>query len=217
MAKDSERSLAALLAWTTPPGEGPFRVKGLAYRGHLAYVDKFVPGGNAAILAALPEHPALVPFFAQPFLAASRYDVVPLAMAGLGASRVTGLSFHQFVRTRSEWQARDDVSGVYRTMLNLASAEQVALRLPKLMAQYFDFGPVETERMDRGHVRATLRRVPLPLHAWLAAVVEGYLFEVFRVMGTRELRIARSPAVGHMLDAGIERVDLVTELRWRAD
>lgn len=217
MASDSERSLAALLAWDTPAGEAPFRVKGLAYRGHVAYADKFVPGGNAAILAALKERPELRAFFSQPFLAASRYDVVPLALTGIGAARVTGLSFHQFVRTRSEWQARDDLNGVYRAMLSVAAPEQVALRLPKMMAQYFDFAPVETERIAAGHVRTHARAVPLPLHAWLAAVAEGYLFEVFRVMGARDVRVARQPVVGGTIDGDVERFDVVTDVRWRAD
>ena len=31
------------LPWT--PGEGPFRIKGVAYRGHMSYVSEQVPGG----------------------------------------------------------------------------------------------------------------------------------------------------------------------------
>jgi hypothetical protein len=198
------------------PGESPFHVKGLAYRGHLAYAEKFVPGGNAAILTALDADAKLEAFFGQSFLASSRYDVMPLALAGLGASRVTGLTFHEFVRLRSNWQAREDVNGVYRMMLNLASPEMVASRFPALMQQYLDFGHAETEVVAKGHVRTTTRGIPLPLVAWASAVSQGYLEEVFRIIGARGTDITFAGASPAKEPAhGVMALDLTTDVRWR--
>jgi hypothetical protein len=211
----TERSLAALLHTPFAPGESPFRVKGLAYRGHLAYAERFVPGGNAAILGALEADERLERFFAQGFLASSRYDVLPLALAGIGAGRVTGLSFHQFVRTRSSWQAKDDVHGVYRMMLNLASPELVATRFPALMQQYFDFGRTETEVIAKGHVRSITRQVPLPLVAWTSAVAQGYLEEVFRIIGARGTQISQSDASPAEATHGVPALDVTSDIQWR--
>src|SRR5690606_12713961 len=47
-----------------PPGESPFHVKGIAYRGHLEYVEAHVPGGVDAMKAAFPD-PAVAAFFDQ--------------------------------------------------------------------------------------------------------------------------------------------------------
>src|SRR5690606_38162592 len=65
---------AELAALPFAPGEAPFRVKGTAHRGHLEYVAQHVPGGVAAMCEAF-EDPRQRAFFAQPFLAASLYDV----------------------------------------------------------------------------------------------------------------------------------------------
>jgi hypothetical protein len=56
------------------PGESPFRTKGNVYRALLESADARVPGGREAVLARIDD-PALAKFFAQPFLAASAYDI----------------------------------------------------------------------------------------------------------------------------------------------
>ncbi len=212
----TERSLAALRGMSFAPGASPFHVKGLAYRGHLAYAERFVPGGNRAILGALEADAQLEAFFAQSFLASSRYDVMPLALAGIGASRVTGLSFHQFVRIRSGFQAREDMNGVYRMMLNLASPELVATRFPKLMLQYFDFARTETTVSAKGHVRCVTRQVPLPLVAWMSAVAQGYLEEVFRIIGARGTQITYGDAAPAEALHGVTALDVISDIRWKA-
>ena len=190
-------------------------MKGIAYRGHLAYAERFVRGGNAAILSAVSSDAQLEAFFSQGFLASTRYDVLPLALAGIGAARVTGLSFHQFVRIRSGWQAKDDMNGVYRMMLNLASPEMVGTRFPALMSQYFDFGRTETVVIGPGHVRTITTRVPLPLVAWASAVAQGYLEEVFRIIGARGTQITHAEARPAEAVHGVTALDLPSDIQWR--
>jgi hypothetical protein len=33
-----------------PPGSSPFRIKGVAYRGHVDYAASFIPGGERAVI-----------------------------------------------------------------------------------------------------------------------------------------------------------------------
>src|SRR3954447_20372280 len=98
------------------PGEGPFRIKGVAYRGHLEYVAEHVPGGIAEMLAGFRD-PALVQFFEQKFLPSSLYDIIPLVVAGYVCARQSRRTFYDFVRVRSRYQAQKDISGIYRLLI----------------------------------------------------------------------------------------------------
>src|SRR5262245_8543837 len=89
-----------LRAFPFAPGASPFRIKGVAYRGHLEYAQAHVPGGVAGMLADLGD-PRLRAFFEQRFLASTFYDVVPLAIAGIVCGARAGQSFLEFVRTRT--------------------------------------------------------------------------------------------------------------------
>ena len=37
------------------PGESPFKVKGIGYKGHLEYTERYVPGGVKAMVAELDD------------------------------------------------------------------------------------------------------------------------------------------------------------------
>lgn len=213
MADTNDRAIAMLLDLPFAPGLSPFRIKGVAYRGHLEYVERFVPGGNAAVLAAL-NRPELDAFFAQPFLASTRYDVFPLAIAGIGCARVTGQPFRQFVRERSKWQANEDVNGVYRWMLRITSPETVAARLPRLISQYFDFGEQRIDVMEKGHLRAARTGMPLPLAAWYVAVSEAYMEVVIGLAGGRDVRCESAEPEIEGRSHGVDIVSLPMEVRW---
>src|SRR5579883_3482712 len=114
------------------PGDGPFRIKGAIYRGHLDYVADHVPGGIEAMLGGFKD-PRLATFFHQQFLAGSFYDIVPLVVAGYVCARQSRKSFSEFIRTRSRHQAERDINGLYRVLLKLTTPSAVLGRLPRLM------------------------------------------------------------------------------------
>ena len=53
--------------WPFEPGTAPFRVKGIAYKFHMDYVQSKLSGGVTAQAAALGDR-GLVSFFEQTFL-----------------------------------------------------------------------------------------------------------------------------------------------------
>ena len=121
------------------PGEGPFRVKGIAYRGHCEYVERFLAGGLGAQQAAIVDE-RLRGFLGQTFLASSWYDVYPLVAAGSACARVAGRTLPDFLRARARFQAEQDLQGVYRAALTVASPALLAEKLPPMFQRYFDFG-----------------------------------------------------------------------------
>ena len=186
VAGADDRATRRLLTLPFEPGGSPFRIKGVAYRGHVEYCDRFVPGGHRAALEALGR-PAVREFFDQPFLASSYYDVFPLAMAGIGCSRALGVSFLDFVAQRSRWQAAEDVKGVYRLVLKVAAPQMLASRLPRFIAQYFDFGGVELVDVQPGRVSAMRTGIPAPLAEWYIAVSEPYVEVILEKAGAKNV------------------------------
>lgn len=164
-------------------GESPFKVKGVAYKGHLDYTERYVPGGVRAMVAELDDS-AHTRFFEQPFLAASMYDVFPLAQAGVACSNLTRLSFPQFVRIRSRVQAEADIKGVYKFLMNLVSAEAIAQRIPKIMGQYMNFVETEITEVEKHRVVNVQHGIPKPLVGWFGLVCCAYLDTILKLAGT---------------------------------
>ena len=156
-----------------PPGQSPFHIKGVAYAGHLDWVDKHFPGGRAAFLDLLS--PTMRAFFGQTFLAIGQYDFLPLASAGQVCARALGMRFVEFVEMRGRHQAALDVGGVYRVLLKLASAKLVAGKLPKVMSKYFDFGEVRLVSEEAYAVRFEVDRVPSLVVDWFRGCYTGYV------------------------------------------
>lgn len=198
-----------LRALRYPPGESPYHVKGIAYRGHLDYVEAHVPGGVAAMKAGFVD-PAVAEFFDQTFLASTFYDVMPLAHAGVVCAELSGLSFHEFVRRRTIAQAETDIRGIYKWLLSLLSPRMVASRLPKVIAQYLDYLVFEPLEASPKRVVGRLKGIPLELRGWQSAVFEAYYVHVFELGGVRDfslvyedLRVETAADGQRTLDVGL--------------
>jgi|GEM_PF-821774 len=175
MADMPPPSALASLGETPPvaPGESPFHIKGVAYLGHLDWVDKHFPGKRPAFLALLS--PTMRTFFSQTFLAIGFHDFLPLAAAGHACARSLGMRFVDFVEMRGRHQADLDLNGVYRILLKLTTAKMVAARLPKVMSKYFDFGDVRVLSEDAYAVRFEVDRVPSLAVDWFRGCYTGYV------------------------------------------
>lgn len=188
-ALPADGGLSSLLRPPFVLGEGPFQIKGNAYRGHMSYVERFVPGGLAAQAEALRSISAdqgehLAAYFEQRFLVSAWYDVYPLAIAGAACAKLTGEDFHGFVYKRTCVQAREDIGGIHRFLLRFVSARQIAVRLPGLMSRYFNFYEVESRALDAHTLRTRFSGMPLPLLPWLQAVMEAYIVTVLELAGS---------------------------------
>src|SRR5262245_26983824 len=122
-----------------------FNCRGLVYLGARDYAAQHVPGGVEAVARHLRDE--LAEFWSQLFLANSMYDAFPIVAISETAARLSGLSHTEFVRNNAAWLAHRDVRGVYKLLLNVMSAEAVALRLPKAAIRYFDFGEARAKML----------------------------------------------------------------------
>jgi hypothetical protein len=174
------------------PGASPFRLKGIAYRGHIEYANQFVPGGANAVNAAF-RNPALRPFFEQPFLAASWYDALPILSAWQVCARVLNQPAIEFLKVRTRHQAQQDINGVYRLILKLASAETVALRIPRVVGKYFDFGTSDAEVIRPGLVRLSQTGIPMLMAPWFTIVADTYLQVALEIAGATGVHVRRRP------------------------
>ncbi len=164
------------------PGQSPFKIKGVAYRGHLDYVDKHVPGGNAAVIQQLGDE-RFDAFFNQPFLAASLYDVFPLAQAGIACGQLCGTSFLGFVAQRTRAQVEIDIRGVYRWLAKLANSQSLAARIPRVIGQYTTFAKGDSVVGDDGRVTTTTTGLPLPIVPWWNTVHQAYTAAAVELAG----------------------------------
>ena len=91
-----------LLRCGIEPGASPFKIKGMAYRGHLDYVARKIDGGLEAFAGATEsEDPKLRAFFFdQNFVPSAFYDILPLVIAGIICGKMTGKRFLDFVHER---------------------------------------------------------------------------------------------------------------------
>jgi hypothetical protein len=84
-----------------PPGESPFRVKGVTYRNFFDLVDERIAGGRAALLAELRTPPWLRSFAEQSFLPSTLYDALPWVLLCQAAATMLGVTSDEFVRQLS--------------------------------------------------------------------------------------------------------------------
>ena len=191
------------------PGAAPFRVKGVAYRGHGDYVERYVAGGMQAQLDAVVE-PRLRAFLGQTFLASSWYDVFPLVGGGYVCGRITGRALPGFLRTRARYQAEQDMQGVYRMAMTVASPELLAEKLPKMLQQYFDFGVASVVDAGPGARDASVEGIPTLLSPWLGPILQTFVLTALEDNGTRKAQAKllpfRQTGTAHGIDVGTLRL-----------
>jgi len=164
------------------PGEGPFQIKGLAHRGLLHYCQHRVDGGIPAFSAALPTN-ALRDFFAQPFLAGSFYDLLPLAAGSAVVADITRTPLDMFAQHQGRSQAMHDVQNAYRALLQGRTSDDFHLRLRPLAGRYYNFGEWDVLRDEPNRLRIHARGVPSWLLPWFAPMMSGYFAGLVAAMG----------------------------------
>lgn len=197
-----------LLAFPFAPGDSPFRLKGVAYRGHLEYVARHVPGGTAAANAQLTD-PRMRTFLEDTtFLASSLYDVVPLAVAGLACGKATGMGFLEFVQKRTVKQVEFDTDGVYRNLLTLVSPQAVIGRMPQLVGQYTNFARTKLEWQKGNVIVSRHEKIPRALAPWWVTVTDTYVRVVLHRVGIRTVDITYDKPVPAGSAHGVPLVDV---------
>lgn len=195
-----------------PVGQSPLHVKGGIYLGTRKYFDEAVPGGFATLLEVLGPGP-LSEFIGQGFLPVGWYDALAIPALVRAEAEATGRTVRAYLRERASFQARHDISGVYRVLLKLASPEAVAVRLPRLTTQIFDFGTVEA-KADHGHMIATFTGHPAALFEWYANAFNVYSETALKLAGARTVEIDIPSPVREPPRSGIEMISFSIIARW---
>jgi len=195
-----------------PVGESPFHTRGSTYIGICDYAKDCLPGGVAAIAAALPagEHRT---FIQQMFVATGWYDALPLRPITEVIAKLEGLSWHDSVRQRARRIANRDLNIFRRVLFKALSPEKVVEKLRLAALQYFDFGETEVLVVEQGRSKFIYRAVPQPIGVWFVPMLQGYASVLIESAGGRDPNIAgRLIPVGRRDGVGL--VDVHFEMAW---
>jgi hypothetical protein len=191
----------------------PYRVKGNIYLGTQAFFEHKVPGGLELLYSAIRD-PELLAFIQQRFLAVAWYDVLPAVPLIRAEARALGLTVRRYLTLRSAYQAERDLTGIYRFLLKVAGTEMVALKLPQLFVQIFDFGASDARVIEAGHVRGYVRDFPSSLSEWFSISIETYAMTALRLTGANEGSVA-SRRVDSAATGSVPLSSLQLDLRWK--
>ncbi|MGZ3424133.1 MAG: hypothetical protein ACXWUG_07565 [Polyangiales bacterium] len=169
-----------------PVGTSGFRVKGHGLRARMDVYDRVVPGGRAAVLAAI-EDPTVRAYLSGPILAASWYDLFAHALLDIAAADVRKLPVWESLSNASALQAEADAQGIYRLLLKVVSPHMLVRKLGAISSQYFDHGTVEVERIDDRAARMTRTGIANQLYWWWGGILDGYVRALFQLAGAKNL------------------------------
>lgn len=174
-----------------PPGTSPFCIKGIFYRGNIEYIERAIPGGLSKVLGLIRD-PALRSFFEQPFIASSWYDIFPLAAIAYPCAELSDKTHEVYLRDRASHQAEEQGATTYRSLLALTSPAAVALKLPRLAAQLYNFGAIEVREVGPQRVEVIRTGLPMPLVSWYVPGTEAYVKTALALSGASKPRVQTS-------------------------
>ena len=194
-------------------GESPFRVKGVLYLGTQTYFERNVRGGLQALLDVI-EEAELRDFIGQHFLPSSRYDVMPVPALIVHEALAVGKSLEDYLDERTTWQATQDIHGVYRFLLKLASPELVVKRMPQVLVQMFEFPTAEMEMQGERDALVTFHRIPVPLEQWLRIGFSVYGRTALTLAGAKNVALDFDRSSDEGTEAGLRMRTLRMNIRW---
>jgi hypothetical protein len=189
--------------------ESPYRVRGSLYLGTRSYFEANVPGGYAALLAAL--RPPLRAFMEQSFRAREFYEVMVAPELIDVEARVCGLSILRYLDRRTHWQAQRDLSGLATLVLRLSPPSFFVSRMAAVMTDTFNFGSPAVRMVGNHHLRVQIQGVPQRLCAWLEHSVCVYGQAAVLASGRKGVEVRALPP-SHSPQGST--VELHVDVRW---
>lgn len=187
-------------------GKSPFAIKGIAYRGFVYSASRALPGGFDELVDALDDA-ALREFILQPFLASSRYDVLPLRPLTASLAALLSQPFDVLVEAAAAAQARYDARTVFRQMFGGSTLDDWHERAVRFGVQYYGFGRFEAAIEEPRSVVLRHTGVPEYLVPWYAPMQRGYSAETVRLLGGRDVV---SETLAPQPSASVDRFDMLT-------
>jgi hypothetical protein len=107
--------------------------------------------------------------------------------------------------------ALNDLNGILRAFLWVASPKMFLRTSPKIWANYVNFSSVEIVTNEAGHYVANISEIPADLVTWVAAAWRGFLPPALELAGGAN----PVPTVGERRQsAGAETWEIVYEIRY---
>ncbi len=213
-ARTLTSSVRAMTRLPCDPGASPFHVKGTAYRGVLRLVEEHAPGGVEA-LAREVDDARLATFVRQPFLAASRYDLLPMMPLNLGVARLLGRTLEDLAEEQGANQAAFDIDRLYGRLFAAMTFDNLPLVLARFDAQYLDFGDCTGSLAEPGHL--VLRRAGLPGYVlrWFAPMYAAYIGHALRTKGASFIKVTHRPPKDAGMRGSFAIADLELDVVWQ--
>jgi len=196
-----------------PAGTSPFFIKGLPYRGFVYFASRSLSRGLGELCDAL-EDAELADFIRQPFLASSRYDLLPLRPLTAALARLLDRDFDELVADTAAAQARYDARTVFRRMFAGATLDDWHERIARFGAQYYGFGHSEGIREERGVVISRHVGVPEYMTPWFGPMQAAYGRESARILGGKDVTAELLPFAASDPVDGLRTVTSQVRVTW---
>ncbi len=196
------------------PGTSPFHIKGNPYRGLAHFLTTKLPGGLDAFCDALDDA-RLRDFVRQPFLATSRYDVLPFYPLSATLARVVGAPFDTFVRAATASQARYDARTAYKRIFEGTGVMDIPERIARFNGHYYDFGEFIGEVLAPDRFTIEFRSTPAYLFPWFGLMNVAYTEESARIGGAKEVNASLGAPRPVGETGGFALVTFTVDVTWR--
>lgn len=196
-----------------PPGQGPFRTKGVVFIGVRNWYSHETAFGYDRPRAALNSDVAA--FLDQRFLAASWYDYLPLFLLYRETAKLSNKPIRTIESALGRHSAERDLHGVYKFLLKLTSPHSAMSFMPRVWHQYFSFGSAEV--VPRGPSSATfiVHGFPSDFAEDFEGILEGWIAIVLEYAGAAD--VVSEPGKlhpdGRVHGVGTSRIEI--PIRWR--
>jgi hypothetical protein len=196
-----------------PLGEGPFRVRGLAYVAVLAFADRKLPGGRKA-LSMLLEGDPMGRYFDQIFVPPGSYDVSPLLALHVAAARLARQQTGRFIEQRSRASAAHDAKGMWKPLLASATVRPMAERLPLAYNRYFEPSQARMTGLDDTRFEGELTRVAECMSGLYVYSTVGFVSGALELAGAKNVRFEWGQPMRDGSISGVPTMRVKFVARW---
>ena len=183
----------------SPAGTSAFRIKGEFWR-QMALVIAHNDARTGGAVTSLLAREGLAEFAAQPFLASSLYDVLPMPRGVMAVAEARGRDLRELTAKMGRASADAQMSGVYGNLLRAVTPDNFAARFGPTITYFYDFAPLTGEPQDGGGARLFRDGVPLCVAEWWSIVTGQFVEVVLTGHGATRVRVSWTIA-----PTGVER------------
>jgi hypothetical protein len=195
-----------------PPGQSPFRTRGLYYDRLMATLRADV--GMPRLLAAIDDERVRA-FAIQKFSWTSWYDAFPAKPITAAAARFLDGDFEAVLRDRTRAGALDVIPSAFRLAFRIPGPAAISQHVAAIAAQMMDFVHVEIEETTGDRTSGWGRGVPLYVAPHTANTTIGFFGAMFEMRGGKNVRGRYTEVIKDGQRHGYETVAIRYEFDWQ--